>query len=515
MDTILVFDFGGQTAQLISRRIRDFGVYSEVVPGESPVKEVVTNQVVGCILSGSPFSVYGKGAPAPDSDIYNLDIPVLGICYGFQRMTYDLGGRVELSGTREFGRSNITFDMETPLFQGVPDGFVSWMSHGDSIVELAPGFTLIAGTTHHPAAAYNRNKNMYGLQFHPEVTHCEHGIDILQNFVLNICGAGKEWNLDTYLEQTSRELRTRIGDRNVLLLISGGVDSTVTAALLLEALNPSRVHLLYIDTGLMRKDESKEVIETLGLLGAEHIRTADASADFLDALSGVEDPEEKRRIIGDMFMTVQEREVAAMGIDSAFLAQGTLYTDMIESGKGVGNKAHVIKSHHNVRSPLVEEKRDAGLVVEPLSYLYKDEVRDLGRKLGVPEHIIGRHPFPGPGLAVRIIGDVTEEKCRILREVDALFIEELRKRHLYDRIWQAFCVLLPVRSVGVTGDARGYAWVVALRAITSSDGMTADVYPFDTGDLLEISAKITNSIPEIGRVVYDVSSKPPATIEWE
>jgi len=515
MDTILVFDFGGQTAQLISRRLRDLGVYSEVVAGDAPAEDVVTERVKGCILSGSPFSVYAEGAPAPDPAIYRLSIPVLGICYGFQRMTFDLGGGVELSSTREFGRSRILFGEKNPIFDGVPDGFISWMSHGDSITTLSPGFIQIAGTDNHPAAAYNQERNMYGLQFHPEVSHCEHGNTILENFALRICGARKEWDLDTYLEHTHEDIRKKIEGNNVILLISGGVDSTVTAALLLDTLDSSQVHLLYIDTGLMRKDESTEVIKTLSLLGVEHIHTIDASNDFLGALRGIEDPEEKRKIIGDMFITVQEREVKAIGIDSSFLAQGTLYTDMIESGKGVGNKATVIKSHHNVRSPLIEKKRSSGMLLEPLSYLYKDEVRRLGKKLGVPDHIIGRHPFPGPGLAVRIIGDVTEEKCRVLREADALYIRELRERNLYDRIWQAFCVLLPVRSVGVTGDTRGYGWVVALRAITSADGMTADVYPFETNDLLEISARLTNSIPEIGRVVYDVSSKPPATIEWE
>ena len=515
MDTILVFDFGGQTAQLISRRIRDLGVYCEVVAGDADPGEVVTPEVKGCILSGSPFSVYADDAPAPEKKIYELDIPLLGICYGFQRMTFDLGGRVEHSSTREFGRSRISRTGSSPLFEGVPDSFMSWMSHGDSITGFSPGFTLLAESTHHPAAAFCEEKNMYGLQFHPEVTHCEYGDRILDNFAVTICDAKKEWNLETYMDRTSEDIRKKVGNRDVLLLISGGVDSTVTAALLLEALETSKVHLLYIDTGLMRKDETAEVIDILGLLGARHIHTVDASTDFLNALKGIDDPEKKRSIIGDMFMSVQERSVSSLGISDAFLAQGTLYTDMIESGKGVGNKATVIKSHHNVRSPLVEEKRASGLIIEPLSYLYKDEVRRIGKALGIPGHIIERHPFPGPGLAVRILGEVTEEKCNILREADALFIGELRKRNLYNRIWQAFCVLLSVRSVGVTGDSRGYGYVLALRAITSSDGMTADVYPFESTDLLEISALITNAVPEIGRVVYDISSKPPATIEWE
>ena len=301
----------------------------------------------------------------------------------------------------------------------------------------------------------------------------------------------------------------------MLLLISGGVDSSVVAGLLLRALDPARVHLLYIDTGLMRMRESEEVAAALKRLGARNLYLIDASAEFLDALEGVADPEQKRQIIGDLFIQVQEREILSHGIGNALLAQGTLYTDMIESGKGVGKRAQVIKSHHNVRSPLIEAKRKKGLVIEPLKRLYKDEVRALGRLVGISEDTIRRHPFPGPGLAVRILGEVTEEKCSVLREADAIFIEELRNRGLYDQVWQAFCVLLPVRSVGVTGDVRKYGYVVALRAITSRDGMTADVYPFDTTAILEISSRITNTVSSIGRVVYDVSSKPPATIEWE
>jgi GMP synthase (glutamine-hydrolysing) len=310
--------------------------------------------------------------------------------------------------------------------------------------------------------------------------------------------------MERYIDEEREALRARVGASPVLLLISGGVDSTVAAALLLRTLGPERVHLLYIDTGLMRKDESVEVMRTLNALGAAHVRRADAESDFLTALAGVSDPEEKRRIIGDMFITVQQREV-----------EGTLYTDLIESGKGVGKKAHVIKSHHNVRSPLVEKKRSEGRIVEPLDRLYKDEVRALGRVLGVDEAVVSRHPFPGPGLGVRVLGDVTKDKCDTLRAADDIYIKELRARGLYDRIWQAFAVLLPVRSVGVAGDVRRYGWTVALRAVASTDGMTADVFEFPMKDLLEISAIITNRVPEVGRVVYDVSSKPPATIEWE
>jgi len=321
--------------------------------------------------------------------------------------------------------------------------------------------------------------------------------------------------MERYIETVREQIRHRVGNSKVLVLISGGVDSTVTGALLLKCLDPDQVHLMYIDTGLMRKNETQEVGENLRKMGATHLHMIDASQRFLQALRGVEDPEKKRKIIGDQFIRVQEEEVRKLGIADAFLAQGTLYTDMIESGKGVGKKAQTIKSHHNVRSPLVEEKRAQGLVIEPLERLYKDEVRALGRELGLPSSILNRHPFPGPGLGVRILGEVTEEKCQILREADAIYLEELKKRGLYDQIWQAFAVLLPVRSVGVLGDARDYRYVLALRAVVSQDGMTADVYDFPMKDLKEISSLITNAVPQVGRVVYDVSSKPPATIEWE
>jgi GMP synthase (glutamine-hydrolysing) len=321
--------------------------------------------------------------------------------------------------------------------------------------------------------------------------------------------------MEAYLDEVSSRVRDQVEGGEALLLISGGVDSTVAGALLLKILDPDKVHLLYIDTGLMRKAESEEVMRNLRALGAKHLQMVDAEKEFLSALAGLDEPEAKRKAIGDLFITIQEREVAALGIPQAFLAQGTLYTDLIESGKGVGAKAQVIKSHHNVRSPLVEAKRLSGRVIEPLDRLSKDEVRALGRLLGVSENVVRRHPFPGPGLGVRILGEVTKEKCDLLREADAIYIAELKARGLYDRIWQAFSVLLPVRSVGVAGDERKYGSVLALRAVVSEDGMTADVYPFETKDLLEISSMITNKVPGIGRVVYDVSSKPPATIEWE
>ncbi|MDC7220116.1 MAG: glutamine-hydrolyzing GMP synthase [Spirochaetales bacterium] len=518
MDKIIILDFGSQTTQLIGRRIRDFGVYSEIYHGDIELtEEILTDDVKGVILSGSPYSVYEEGAPRPDKAVYDLNVPLLGICYGFQRITEDHGGKVAPLDKKEYGRSKISFkEQGNPLLAGIPDGFVSWMSHGDSLDKMAPGFALIGESEHGlPAVGYNKEKNIYGLQFHPEVTHCENGVDILENFACGICGAKKEWSMDKYIEQEGARIRERVGKEDVLLLISGGVDSTVAGGLLLKTLDPEQVYLMYIDTGMMRKGESEEVAENLKQLGAKHLFLIDARERFLTALEGESDPERKRKIIGDMFIKVQEDEINAHIQGDYFLAQGTLYTDLIESGKGVGNKANVIKSHHNVGTPLVEAKREKGLIVEPLEMLYKDEVRRLGTLLGIDDKIVHRHPFPGPGLGIRIIGDVTEEKCRILREADYIYIQELHKRNLYREIWQAFSVLTPVRSVGVAGDARDYGFVLALRAVVSSDGMTADVYDFPTKDLLEISSLITNSVPEIGRVVYDISSKPPATIEWE
>jgi GMP synthase (glutamine-hydrolysing) len=516
MDKIIVLDFGSQTTQLIGRRIREIGVYCEILPGDAELTQAVLADVKGIVLSGSPESVYEAGSPAPDKRVYSLGLPLLGICYGTQRLMYDNGGVVSPHAKKEYGRAKVFFKDDDRLLRGVTKDFVSWMSHGDAIEKLAPGFSIIAYTENGvPAVIRHESQPVWGLQFHPEVTHTDFGTAILKNFALDIAGAQPEWNVDAYMAAASDEVRKKVADKRVLLLISGGVDSSVVAALLLKALDRDRVHLMYIDTGLMRKGESAEVETSLKKLGASHFYRIDAADRFLTALHGVNDPERKRTLIGDMFMLVQEAEVKKLGLDDVFLAQGTLYTDMIESGQGVGKKAHVIKSHHNVRSPLVEAKRKAGLIVEPLAHLYKDEVRALGRKLGLPESMVGRHPFPGPGLGVRILGDINREKLEILREADFIYIEELKQRGFYDKIWQAFSVLLPLRSVGVSGDMRRYGFILALRAVVSLDGMTADVFPFPTQDLLEISARITNSVKEIGRVVYDISSKPPATIEWE
>jgi GMP synthase (glutamine-hydrolysing) len=517
VDTILILDFGSQTTMLIGRRIRELGVYSSIIPGDAPFDPTLVEGVKGIVLSGSPFSVYEEGAPKPDARFYSAGLPVLGICYGAQRMMEDHGGKVAPLHEREYGSMAVRASGDAGgLLTGIDGSFTAWMSHGDSIEKAAPGFTVCAESDNgFPAVLKHGSAPLYALQFHPEVTHCQFGMEILSNFALRICGAKKEWSMEAYVAEVRRELSAKVGKKPVLLLISGGVDSTVAGALLLKTLDPEQVYLMYIDTGLMRKNETEGVEKTLKRLGAKHLSIIHAEKEFLDGLKGLSEPEAKRKAIGDLFISVQEREVGKLGVAGAFLAQGTLYTDLIESGKGVGKKAHVIKSHHNVRSPLVEKKREAGLIVEPLDRLYKDEVRALGRILGVDEEVVRRHPFPGPGLGVRILGEIDKEKCDILREADWIFIDQLKKRGLYDKIWQAFCVLLPVRSVGVAGDVRKYGYVLSLRAIVSRDGMTADVYPFAMSDLLEISTMITNSVKEVGRVVYDVSSKPPATIEWE
>ncbi|MFP4300792.1 MAG: glutamine-hydrolyzing GMP synthase [Spirochaetaceae bacterium] len=517
MDRIVVLDFGSQTTHLISRRFREAGVLAEVFPGDTPLSEWWTAETKGIVLSGSPASVHDRDAPKVDPGVWNAGVPLLGICYGLQRLVADSGGRISSRQKREYGRAAVLLERGEPLFTGMPERFIAWMSHGDSVEEPPEGCTVIAETANGVPAILKLRESpeIYGLQFHPEVTHTEQGSDILVNFATTVCGARKEWSVQVYLDEMRESVPGLVGDRSLLLLISGGVDSTVVAATLLTLLPAEQVHLMYVDTGLMRLDETREVTGELKKLGARNLHIVDAEEEFLTALAEVSDPERKRHIIGDLFMTVQQREIARHIPAGYILAQGTLYTDLIESGRGVGRKAKVIKSHHNVASPLVAEKREQGLLLEPLSGLYKDEVRRLGVLLGLSPEVINRHPFPGPGLAVRILGAVSKERCDTLRQADAIYISELKRRGLYDEIWQAFSVLLPIQSVGVAGDAREYGFVLALRAVTSRDGMTADVYQFPSQDLLEISSRITNEVHGVGRVVYDVSSKPPATIEWE
>lgn len=549
---ILILDFGSQTTALIGRRIRELGIYGEIIPGDSALSEEILDGVKGIILSGSPESVNGSGLKA-DRRIYECNLPLLGICYGLHLMTVDLGGAVQPLPAREAGGVEVRIgdrppaDMKSPNWDAMAffSGFLwrddlnlwnllmnkkslsrlnVWMSHSDSITKLANNFVEIGTSAKgYPAIVYHREKPWFGVQFHPEVSHCERGAELLGAFVRDVCHCAANWSVKSYLEETLGTLKQKAADRTVLLLISGGIDSTVAAALLLKALPAKNIHLMYMDTGLMRKNETAAVKQTLESLGAQNIHIIQCQDEFLSALSGVETPEAKRKIIGDMFIKIQEREVERLALPKDYiLAQGTLYTDLIESGKGVGSKAHTIKTHHNVGTPLVEAKRAAGALLEPLDKLYKDEVRLLGALLSLDDEVLHRHPFPGPGLAVRILGEVNSEKCEALREADSIFIEELKKRRnpltqktLYNEIWQAFAVLLPVRSVGVSGDERKYGWVLSLRAVTSADGMTAGVYNFKMNDIIEISTRITNEVPAIGRVVYDVSSKPPATIEWE
>ncbi|MHB9295120.1 glutamine-hydrolyzing GMP synthase [Pillotina sp. SPG140] len=540
VDTIIILDFGSQTTQLIARRIRDLGVYTEIVAGDSTIKNL--DGVRGIILSGSPESVYAAGL-APDPFIYQCGLPLLGICYGLQRINVDQGGVVEALREREYGPTVINVDIrpdirpEVNAFLSAHDTAIPlesviqcsaestntlcsltvWMSHGDTLTKLAPGFRQYGISENgYPALLIHTTNLWFGIQFHPESSHCERGTAVIAAFVFGVCHCEKTWTMEYYIEEARRLIAQQAGEKPVLILCSGGIDSTVTAALFLKTCEADHIHLLYVDTGLMRKNETDTVQDMLKTLGAKHVHILRCADSFFHALKGIEDPETKRCIIGDLFIQIQEQAMQQLGLPSGYiLAQGTLYTDLIESGAGVGNKAHLIKSHHNVGSVLVAEKRRAGDLIEPLNRLYKDEVRALGQLLGVHNAILRRHPYPGPGLAIRILGAVSPEKCAILREADAIFIEELETRGLYDKIWQAFAVLLPVRSVGVGGDERTFGLVVALRAVLSVDGMSAQPYPFSSDDICEIATRITNAIPEIGRVVYDISSKPPATIEWE
>ena len=517
MPQIVILDFGSQSTHLIARRLKDLGYTAEILPSHTSAKEVQERAPKGLIFSGSPDSVYENTAQRLDPALLKLDIPKLGICYGFQCVVHHLGGAVEPCSVREFGDCPVSITKTDPLFEGLGQSFTAWMSHGDSITTLPKGFTLTATSENHPSAAVYPDLNFWGLQFHPELAHTESGKEILQNFASRICGLP---SLAQSMEEHLNKIRARItkqaGDSPVLLLISGGVDSSVAAAVLLKCLPADKVHLMYIDTGLMRKDETVEIRQILAKLNAKHVHVVEAQKQFLTALAGEGDPEGKRKIIGNMFVTVMEEAVQSLKLPKDYyLAQGTLYTDLIESGKGVGKASHLIKSHHNVNAPFIQEKRASGMLIEPLNELYKDEVRALGLYLGLPETLVHRHPFPGPGLGVRVVGAIDAEKVRILQEADAIFIDELHKRGLYEQIWQAFAVLIPAKSVGVAGDVRRYGWTIGLRAISSTDGMSADVFEFSFKDLKEISARITNEIHEVARVVYDVSSKPPATIEWE
>ena len=508
-ETILILDFGSQYTQLIARRVRELQVYCEIVPFNADLGKYGDHNVKGYILSGGPASVLEEGSPQLPLSFYRTTVPMLGICYGLQLMALQLGGRLSRAEFREYGRATITVGDAGRLLHGVASPSQVWMSHGDSVDALPDGFVRLATTEDIPyAAVADDRRRFYGVQFHPEVMHTTEGRNILRNFLFDICNCAGDWTTESFIDSSVRQLQQTIGDGKVVLGISGGVDSTVAATLLHRAVG-DRMTAIFVNNGLLRKNEYEEVIASYQTLGI-NLRPVDASRKFLDRLTGVVDPEQKRKIIGQTFIEVFEEAAQAAG-DAQFLAQGTLYPDVIESVSFKGPSA-TIKSHHNVGG--LPEKMHLK-VVEPLRELFKDEVRALGRKLGLSESFIGRHPFPGPGLAVRIISEITEERLRILRDADAVYIAELKSSGQYDKIWQAFAVLLPVQSVGVMGDMRTYENVIALRAVTSTDGMTADWARIPDDILARISNRIINEVRGVNRVCYDISSKPPATIEWE
>lgn len=504
---IIILDFGSQTTQLIARRVRELNIYCEILPYNKMPHEF-DESVIGVILSGSPFSVYDANAFAIDLNAIPASLPVLGICYGAQFMVYKNGGTVEPAPSREYGRARLTWvDSADPLMQGISPATQVWMSHGDTITRLPDTFYAIASTEKVAIAAYRIGDTCrWGVQFHPEVYHSECGMDILRNFTVGICGARQDWSAESFIDSTVTALREQLGNDKVVLGLSGGVDSSVAAVLLNRAIGHN-LTCIFVDHGMLRKNEFADVLRDYEGLGLNVIGV-DASADFFSALAGVTDPEKKRKIIGKGFIDTFDREAGKLK-DIKWLAQGTIYPDCIESLSITGM---VIKSHHNVGG--LPEKMNLKLC-EPLRLLFKDEVRAVGRTLGMPEHLIKRHPFPGPGLAVRILGDITPEKVRILQEADHIFIQGLRDHGLYDKVWQAGAILLPVQSVGVMGDERTYERAVALRAVTSTDAMTADWAHLPYDFLAEVSNNIINHVRGVNRVTYDISSKPPATIEWE
>ena len=509
MDRVLVLDFGSQYNQLIARRVRELKVYSEIVPHDIRAEEVLSREAKALILSGGPASVRQDRAPLPDPAVFNLGIPVLGICYGMQATAQLLGGKVAGGHTREYGHAQLIPTRPSRLLAGLPDHTQAWMSHGDTVTALPPGFVTIGKTSSVALAAFgNEARRIYGVQFHPEVEHTLQGRQILANFLFKIAGCEPSWTMGAFIRDKTYEIRTLVGKEKVLCAVSGGVDSSVMATLLARAVGSNLV-AVFVDNGLLRKNEPELVRRALG--ARLDLTVVDAGERFLAKLAGVSSPERKRRIIGHEFIRVFEEQARRQG-PLRFLAQGTLYPDLIESRSAFGGPSATIKTHHNVGGLPKNMKLE---LIEPLRELFKDEVRELGRALRLPAAILGRHPFPGPGLAVRILGPVTAERARLLREADDVFISEMRKEGLYDKVWQALAVLLPVRSVGVMGDERTYENVVALRAVTSTDAMTADWARLPNDFLAHVSNRIINEIRGINRVVYDISSKPPATIEWE
>lgn len=510
METIIIIDFGSQYTQVIARKVRELGVYAEIFPFRTPAETLIAKSPKGIILSGGPCSVYAENAPHPQWNALDFGVPVLGICYGLQLLAYQNEGEVTKAEHREYGRAELIIDNQDDIFAGVNPRTQVWMSHGDYLTKMPEGFKTIAHSANSPICAIrNTAKRAWGVQFHPEVHHSTEGKKILGNFVRNICKCTETWSADSFIDTAIEKIRAQVGSGEVICALSGGVDSTVLAVLLHKAIG-DKLHCLHVDTGLMRLNESQTLMDLFAQNFNMSIEKLDGSELFLSSLAGVSEPEKKRKIIGKSFIDMFE--VAASKFNNAkWLAQGTLYPDVIESVSVKGPSA-VIKSHHNVGG--LPEKMGLKLI-EPFRELFKDEVREVGRLLGVPDWFVKRHPFPGPGLGIRILGDITRDKITTLQHADAIYIEEIRNAGLYDQIWQAFAVLLPVRSVGVMGDERTYDCTCALRAVTSVDGMTADFFPMPYDVLSKISNRIVNEVQGINRVVYDTTSKPPGTIEWE